>query len=148
MNNLIEPTLEYLKSMRNSGLPLTDFEAIKINTDRYRVTVYVDDDNSHEFLIESDHTRFMKHFREAVAFTGFGSRGLGNLIYADACEKAKENSVANSRVLIILSDQCFQRIKDHLKQWTNYGFQFRIQSSIPDFGYAIQLPSEENPKLI
>jgi hypothetical protein len=143
MNHHQEPTLHYLETLQNAGARLTDFEAIKINTDLYRVIVYLDGESPREFIIKSDPLRFRNHFREAVGFTGYGSRGLGNLIYADACEKTKEFGVAKSRIRILLSDHCYRRIKCHFKQWTNYGFQIHIQPSIRDFGYAIELISDD-----
>ncbi len=144
MKHQIDPTMDYLESMKNAGANLTDFEATKINTDIYRVIVHVDGSSSLEFLMKSDPLRFMDHFREAVAFTGFGSRGLGNLIYADACDKAKEFSVPKDRVKILLSEKCFDRIRDNFVQWTQYGLQIHVQPSILDFGYAIEVVPESN----
>lgn len=139
---IVAPTLDYLRGLQAAGHRLADIEVAMLKPGLYRACVYTEIGECFEFHVEADRSAFDTHHREAVQFTGFGARGLSNLIYTDACAKSNESRVPKNRIQILLSGQCFQRIQNSLPQWMHYGFTFQIRPSLFDISYIVEIVPE------
>jgi hypothetical protein len=139
---IVAPTLDYLRTLKAAGHQPTDIDVVMLKPGLYRIRVYTDDGREFEFHVEADRPTFAVHHREAVAYTGFGERGLSNLIYADALAKSKDAGLPPERINIILSEQCLDRVRGSLPHWASYGFRYYVRNSLSGMSYMVELPSD------
>jgi hypothetical protein len=138
----VEPNMKYLHALRDSGLNLTDFEVLKLLPDNWRITVHDDLGVRHEFIIECPLDLLRRHHWEAIEFTGYGPRGLGNYIHADVCQKAKELDKPLSAFHVNLSPDLCAKLGDHLAPWTYYEYSFHIDPSLSGTAFTTYTQSE------
>ncbi len=142
--NIVEPTLDYLKKLQDRGKQPVDIEVVKVLPDKYRVTVHDVTGGMSEFYILADWATFSRHHWEAVEFTGFGPRGLGNMIHARVCDQMRSSGLPGSRFQVRMSQDCCDHIGEHLKHWSYYGYTFHIQPALSGVQFAVELLSDQS----
>ena len=131
-----EPTLDYLKRLSESGDTPVDVEFSWVREDLGRMTVFFDgSESSYFYFDQSDDV--LQHYKEAIAFTGFGPRGYGNWIHMDVIEASRELEVTRDALIVGVSREAFERIGHHGKRWTYYGYKFVIDESLPGVSHNI-----------
>ena len=79
----------------------------------------------------------MPHFREAVEYSEFGPRGLGNLIHADVIEKTHVTGLPQDQFTVLLSQDIFTKLGDLAERWTHYDYKVELDPSLQGFSYAV-----------
>jgi hypothetical protein len=119
----VPPNMSYLESLRNQGHSVIDVLILTIGPDKAAVTVFLKGEDERKFHIEGKSSVLMAHFRQAVEFSGYGPRGLANLIHADVMERSRLEKCKAERFEILVSQECLERVGTHLKPWAYYGYK-------------------------
>lgn len=138
----VPPTMDYLTKLNREGSKVIDVFLTKIKADMFRMQVYLADGTEKEFFLSAS-PEIMAHYREAIAFSGYGPRGFGNLIHADVMNQCRETGLPDNRFQVFVSQEC----KDHMgvfgEQWTIYGYEFKVSPAVSGMSYVIR--QKEDP---
>ena len=77
------------------------------------------------------------HYRDVVAFVGFGPRGFSELIYFEACNLAKAEKRAIDDLVVRLSPDFFSRIGEFLPAFMKCSLKIVVASGLSGVGYAL-----------
>ena len=133
---LVPPTIDYLASISSRGQNVVDVMLTKIAKDLFKMMVYLDDGSIKEYYME-DSADVFPHYREAVQYSGFGSRGLGNLIHADVMEKCRDTGQKQDQFVASVSQELCDRLGKHGKHWTHYGYTLIVDPQLHGMSYLI-----------
>ncbi len=132
----VGPTLDYLKALSVAGVKVVDVAAVGVANDRDLMRVYGADGQQYQFQLRADHETFMRHYKEAIEYLGYGPKGLSNLIYAGALDFGRQQGLKNSEVEVLLSQDCVERVGDAVQEYMTYGFTFTVSPSLSGLGYS------------
>jgi hypothetical protein len=134
------PNINYLKELAESGSMPVDVELTKIRDDLARVTVFFSgaDPVMYYFEITED---LWNSFWDAVAFSGYGKRGLGNIIHHEALQMARHENLEPWDLTVAVSPEIRDRFGHTVEHWTDYGYTFIVDPTLNGAMYTIRLPS-------
>ena len=138
----VPPTMAYLEEITRTGQRIVDVFLIGMLPTVHEMTVYLADGSKPVYYIEADTKTVMAHYRQAIEYSGYGPRGLGNLIHANVMEKCREKGKEQEQFEVLVSQECFDRIKSHAQQWTYYGYALLVSPSFKGVTFAIREKSE------
>jgi hypothetical protein len=130
-----------LEALQAAGHTLTDIAVCMMRPGWYRIWVYTaESDDHHEFHIECDRPTMALHHPAAVEFTGFGPRGLGNLIHMEVTQRAADAGIPREQFRVLLSEACWQRVQPDIQHWSGYGYTFHLSPALSGFSFVVQPP--------
>lgn len=141
---IVPPTIDYLVSISSGGQNVVDVMLTKIAKDLCKMMVYLDDGSIKVFYME-DSTDVFPHYREAVQYSGFGPRGLGNVIHADVMEKCRDTGKKQDQFVASVSQEICDRLGKHAEHWTHYGYSLIVDPKLHGMSYLITNARSNNP---
>jgi len=116
---------------------------IRIAKDLCKMMVYLDDGSTKDFYMEESPDVF-PHYREAVQYSGYGPRGLGNLIHADVMEKCRDTGQKTDQFIASVSQKICDRLGKHGEYWTHYGYSLIVDPRLHGMSYLITSTQANN----
>jgi hypothetical protein len=133
-------TLEFLKSLRQSGHVIIDCNLVMREPGQYRITYFSDKKESFSSVVECTHDQICVFYNEVVEACGYGPKGLTDIIYRNARDKSNKDGIHPSKIIITLSPECAGKIEDHhFRSWKSYGFTVCVNPNLTgtQFAYSI-----------
>lgn len=134
----VPPTMDYLEEIVRSGARIIDVSLIALLPTIREIRVYLEDGKERVYYMEGAAETIMTHFRQAVEFSGFGPRGLGNLIHADVMQQVRDTGKKQEQFDVWVSQECLNRINSHVEPWTRYGYKILVSPAMTGMTYAIR----------
>jgi hypothetical protein len=130
-------TLEFLHNLQKSGHEITDCDLVKRSPGSYRITYYSTTGDLFPSIVDASHAEINAFYSAVVKATGYGPKGLSDIIYRDARLKSNESGTKPDKILITLSPECHSKVTDHhMRLWKHYGFVVRINESLIGIQFA------------
>lgn len=132
--------IDYLEELAKSGSVPIDVELTKISEDLARVTVFFakSDPVMYHFELTDE---LWSHFRDAVAFSGYGRRGWGNLIHYEALTMARHEGLEPWDLTVAVSPEMRDRFGHTFEYWKDYGYTFTVDTTLNGSTYMIRIPN-------
>jgi hypothetical protein len=137
VKNKVNPTLDYLTKLNDGGSKVVDVLLTTYDENTRKMQVFLRDGEVREYLMD-DSPQVILHYREAIEFSGYGPKGLSNLIYMDALQFAREQKLRNGQVEVVVSNDCFERAAREIERYLSYGFGFRMNPKMSGMSWTFR----------
>ncbi len=134
----VPPTLAYLEEIVRNGHRITDVFLTGMLPTMHEMKVYLEGEKVLVYYIEGDTATIMDHYRKAIEFSGYGPRGLGNLIHADVMQRCRQTGHKQEDFEVLVSRECLNRIQAHATQWTYYGYKILVSPSLAGLAFTVR----------